>query len=114
MTFVKDTVRGFMMNAVCDLTIGKVINVGYGAGYSIEEIAIRILDLMNMNGKALVSDNDRVRPPKSEVFKLVCDNMLARNIMGWTPKHTLGDGLLRTIEFVSDNIAMFNADMYAK
>ena len=45
-TFVKDTVEGFIKVAESEQAIGEVINVGSGTGLSIGEIAAEILSIM--------------------------------------------------------------------
>ncbi|MEQ9000827.1 MAG: GDP-mannose 4,6-dehydratase [Coleofasciculus sp. B1-GNL1-01] len=111
LTYVKDTVRGFINVAESQQTIGKVTNVGFGKGITIGELAKTILSLMESD-KPIVLDNRRVRPSKSEVFKLICDNTQARERTGWQPHYSLEAGLKEVITFVSNNQTLFKSEQY--
>ncbi len=58
-------------------------------------------------------DDQRVRPEGSEVERLCADNSRARELLGWQPRHTLEDGLTRTIEWVKENLERFPVGIYA-
>jgi NAD dependent epimerase/dehydratase len=111
LTYVKDTVRGFINVAESEQTIGKVTNVGFGKGITIGELAKTILSLMESD-KPIVLDNRRVRPSQSEVFKLICDNTQARERTGWQPQYSLETGLKEVITFVSNNQNLFKSEQY--
>jgi NAD dependent epimerase/dehydratase len=113
LTYVKDTVRGFMKIALSDESIGKVINVGNGKGISIEDLANLIIKLMGVN-KPIVTDSERLRPEKSEVLKLVCDNSKAKTIIGWEPQYSIERGLKETIEYVTNKIDDYKTDIFNK
>jgi NAD dependent epimerase/dehydratase len=98
MTFVSDTVAGFMAAATTSGIEGMTINLGTGKTYSVGWFAKQILRLMEVD-KPIVQDDERLRPPLSEVMKLVSDNTLARETIGWFPIVPLDDGLRQTIEF---------------
>jgi nucleoside-diphosphate-sugar epimerase len=91
--------------------VGEVINVGYGKGISIGELAKTIADLMGRDVK-VVSDAKRVRPENSEVFKLVCANSKAKDLAGWQPSYSLKDGLKETIAFIETHMHLYKADSY--
>lgn len=112
LTYVKDTVRGFINVAESEQTIGKVTNVGFGKGITIGELAKTILSLMESD-KPIVLDSSRMRPSKSEVFKLICDNIQARERTGWQPQYSLEAGLKEVITFVSNNQTLFKSEQYA-
>lgn len=112
LTYVKDTVRGFIKVAQSDRTIGQVTNVGFGKGITIGDLAKTILSLMGSE-KPIVLDSDRVRPSKSEVFKLICDNTKALERADWKPQYSLEAGLKEVIAFVSSNQGLFKSDRYA-
>jgi len=112
LTYVKDTVRGFINVAESEQTIGKVTNVGFGKGITIGELAKTILSLMESD-KPIVLDSSRMRPSKSEVFKLICDNTQARERTGWQPQYSLEAGLKEVITFVSNNQTLFKSEQYA-
>jgi dTDP-glucose 4,6-dehydratase len=111
LTFVADTVLGFLQIAGSNKAIGKTINTGTGVGISIGELAERIIKLVNPKA-TIHCVQDRVRPEKSEVMKLVCDNTLARQIAGWQPRHTLEEGLSITIEWMKDHIMEYKPGVY--
>jgi len=111
MTFVTDTVAGFVAASVTPGIEGETINLGTGSTYSIGHFAERILRLMGVE-KEIVADAARMRPDKSEVLKLVSDNSLAAKAMGWTPQVDLDEGLRQSIEFVRDHIHLYRPTVY--
>ena len=111
LTYVADTVEGFIAAAEIGGLGGTTLNLGTGTTYSVQNFADRILRLMGMQ-KPIVQDEQRVRPAKSEVMKLVSDNRLAAQKMGWTPKTDLDEGLKRTIEFVAANLDLYRSSEY--
>jgi dTDP-glucose 4,6-dehydratase len=113
MTFVSDSVAGFMAAAATAGLEGKTINLGTGETHSVGWFAKRILGLMEVD-KPIVQEGARLRPAMSEVMKLVSDNRRARDCMGWSPKVSLEDGLRRTIEFVGKNPSFYQTDRYVR
>jgi dTDP-glucose 4,6-dehydratase len=113
MTFVSDTVSGFIAAATTPGIEGMTINLGSGKTYSVGWFATRILDLMAVD-KPIVQEEQRLRPALSEVMKLVSDNTRARDIMGWSPKVSLDDGLRRTVEFVQTYRSFYQTDGYGR
>lgn len=111
MTFVGDTVAGFMAAGAAVGVEGRTINLGTGETHSIGYFADRILSLMGLD-KKISQDPRRVRPANSEVLKLVSDNRQAQRLLGWTPQTSLDDGLRQTIAFVEGNLGLFRADAY--
>jgi nucleoside-diphosphate-sugar epimerase len=67
---------------------------------------------MGVSHKPIVQEAARMRPEKSEVLKLVSDNSRAAQLMGWTPRVSLDDGLMQTIEFVRKNIHLYRPTVY--
>lgn len=110
-TYITDTVAGFIKIAESDKSVGQVINIGSGTGYSVGEIANKVLAILNINTPILV-DTDRVRPAKSEVFELVCDNSMARKLIGWEPQTSFENGLKNTLEFISNHIDNYKSETY--
>jgi NAD dependent epimerase/dehydratase len=110
-TYVKDTARGFVLAAQINETVGKVINLGTGSGLSIGEIAKQIMKLLNVS-KEIKSDEKRIRPENSEVLKLICDNSMAKKIMGWSPKFSFEEGLKETISYLSSNLNNYKPEIY--
>jgi NAD dependent epimerase/dehydratase len=113
MTFVSDTVAGFMAAATTPRIEGVTINLGTGKTYSVGWFAKRILDLMAVE-KPIVHEEQRLRPALSEVMTLVSDNSRARDKMDWSPKISLDDGLLRTVEFVRMHRSFYQTDGYVR
>jgi NAD dependent epimerase/dehydratase len=113
MTFVTDTVAGFMAAASTPGIEGTTLNLGTGETHSIGWFAERLLNLMGLD-KPIVQEQQRMRPELSEVMKLVSDNSRARITMDWSPKVTLDDGLLRSIEFVRQHPELFDNDGYVR
>ena len=113
MTFVSDSVAGFMAAASTAGLEGKTINLGTGETHSVGWFAKRILGLMEVE-KPIVQEGERLRPALSEVMKLVSDNRLARDCMAWSPKVSLEDGLRRSIEFVGKNLSFYQTDRYVR
>ena len=111
MLFVKDTARGFLMAGADERSIGEVISVGTGRGATVGEIAEMILKITGVD-KKIVEDSQRIRPEKSEVFKLICDNAKAKELLDWTPQFSLEEGLKETVEFIKNNLSSYEADRY--
>jgi NAD dependent epimerase/dehydratase len=98
-TFVNDTVEGFVKIAESQKTVGEVLNLGTGTEISIGDLVKKIGDILEKEIR-IEQDPVRVRPEESEVERLICDNTKAKKILNWEPKVSLGDGLLRTIEWI--------------
>jgi dTDP-glucose 4,6-dehydratase len=113
MTFVTDTVAGFIAAAVAPGIDGLTINLGTGETHSVGWFAEKLLSLMGVK-KPIVQEQQRMRPELSEVMKLVSDNRLAREKMGWSPRVPLEEGLRRTIDFVAANRHLFVASRYTR
>lgn len=111
MTFVTDTVAGFMAAASTAGVEGATINLGTGQTFSVGWYAEKILALMGVD-KPIKQDPQRMRPEKSEVLKLVSDNRLARETLGWTPKTPLEEGLRKAIDFVSAHSDLYETARY--
>lgn len=111
MTYVSDTVNGFIRGAIAPNLEGETINLGTGHTMSIGDFADLILKIMGVE-KPIVYDQTRSRPEKSEVMKLVSDNRKALERMDWKPVVPLTEGLERTIEFVRHNIDRFDAKKF--
>ena len=111
LTYVEDTAAGFVAIAGCDGAIGRAVNIGRGDDLTIGELVERIAARL---GKpiAVELDEARVRPPKSEVGRLLAGTALAKSLFGWEPKFSLDEGLDRTIAWVRENLAAFRVDQY--
>lgn len=115
--YVKDTVNGFIAVAQSTNSIGEVINIGSNYEISIGDTAKMIAELM---GKEIMieTDDERIRPEKSEVERLWAANEKAKRLLGWSPhyegKEGLRRGLIETIEWFTDpqNLRMYKAGIY--
>jgi len=110
-TFVSDTVAGFMAAAATVGVEGGVFNLGTGIEIRIGDIAEQIAHKV---GKSVNIDVDahRLRPQKSEVFRLISDNRLAREKLGWSPQISLDEGLDRTIDWIRQHMDLFTPGRY--
>ncbi|CAN5130637.1 NAD-dependent 4,6-dehydratase LegB [soil metagenome] len=97
--YVDDTVSGFLAVATCDQAIGEVVNIGSGREISISDLAELLISVTKSEAK-VVTDPERLRPPGSEVQRLLCDNRRAREWVGWAPEVSLEEGLARTSEWI--------------
>ena len=114
LTFVSDTVAGFIAAADADVEInGEAINLGVGKTVSIGDLAELIFDIMG-GGYSINTESERMRPEKSEVMRLLSDNAKAAKLMGWTPKVDLREGLSRTVEWIRENTAEYADSGYVK
>jgi NAD dependent epimerase/dehydratase len=112
LTYVDDTVAGFIAAANAGpRVVGQEVNLGVGKAISIQDLTMRILDVMRMT-KPIVADKNRTRPSNSEVDRLISDNNKARRLMGWSPRVALDDGLAATITFIEKNLAKFRDGSY--
>ncbi len=111
LTYVLDTVAGFLALAQCDAAVGQVVNLGSGASISIGDLAALILRTLKVD-KKIISDPERVRPGKSEVASLVADTRRATELAGWRPRFTLERGIAETIEFIRSHPDRFRPAVY--
>ena len=91
--------------------MGKTVNTGSGRGVTIGELAAIIIRQVNPDA-TIICDEERIRPDKSEVMQLLCDNRLAKELAGWEPQYTLEDGLTRTIEWMREHISSYKTGIY--
>jgi len=111
LTFIEDTVSGFIRVAESGKSIGSVFNVGTGHGVTISELVTVILRIIGVD-KHIVADSKRFRPVKSEVTVLVCNNTKAREILEWRTKYTLERGLQYTIEYIRNNLYRYKPGIF--
>jgi len=108
---VKDTANGFVTVGLHEKTLGDVYNIGSGREISIGELVQKIIDLLGRHVE-IVQDEQRVRPEKSEVERLLCNADKAKALTGWKPQYTLEDGLKETIEWMENNMQYYKPDIY--
>lgn len=109
--YVKDTVNGFVKIAESDKTIGEEINIATMKEISIGELAEEIIRQINPEAE-IICDEQRLRPNKSEVNRLLGDNNKIKRLTDWEPQYTLADGLAETIEWIKDNMDRYKTDIY--
>jgi NAD dependent epimerase/dehydratase len=111
--YVTDTCRGFLALARCDKTIGETVNIGSNFEISVADTLQLIKELMGSDVR-FVTDEQRLRPEKSEVFRLWCDNTRIRELTGFEPEHDIRSGLRKTIDWMTrpDNLAKYKAYLY--
>lgn len=115
--FVKDTVSAFKNIMSCDAAIGTVVNAGSGFEISIGDTVKMIADLMGAD-VSIKTDEQRLRPEKSEVERLLADNSRLKSLTDWSPQYGslegMRQGLMETIEWFSNpaNLAKYKADRY--
>jgi NAD dependent epimerase/dehydratase len=112
LTYVDDTVSGFLAVANSDKTIGEVVNLGNGKGISIGDLAHLLLDVMAMEDMEISREDRRVRPESSEVYELICNNQKAKASCGWEPNVSLKEGLAETIAWVEEHLEAFKPKIY--
>ncbi|MEJ5864136.1 NAD-dependent 4,6-dehydratase LegB [Pseudomonas farsensis] len=111
--YVADTCQGFLALARCDQAIGETVNIGSNFEISVGDTLKLIRKLMNSDVEFLM-DDQRVRPGKSEVFRLWCDNTKINTLTGFQPAYDIEKGLQHTIDWFTrpENLAKYKADIY--
>ncbi len=112
LTYVKDTVAGFVAIASCEAALGRVVNIGRGEDISIGELVETIGRRLGRPIR-VESEDQRIRPAASEVERLLAGTALARDLWGWEPQYSLERGLDETIAWVRENLHRFRVDAYA-
>tara|TARA_B110000008_G_scaffold81897_1_gene83717 strand:+ start:2161 stop:3153 length:993 start_codon:yes stop_codon:yes gene_type:complete len=111
--YVLDTCAGLVALSEVDAAIGQTINIGSNSEISIGETFELIKELMNSEVEFKI-DKNRIRPEKSEVFRLWCDNKKLVKITGFKPKTDLKEGIQKTIEWVTkpENLRKYKSEIY--
>jgi len=111
--FVLDTVNGFIEIWKSNKTIGEEINISSGVEITIGDLLNKLIQIIN--SKAIIlSDEERKRPEKSEVNRLLGSNKKLKELTNWTSNYTLEQGLLKTIEWfkIENNLERYKTDIY--
>ncbi len=113
LNFVIDTCRGFLELAYEPKSIGEVINIGSSSEISVAEVAEIIKEQMGSSIK-IVTDKKRIRPEKSEVMRLCCDNSKIKKLTGFKPHVDIQTGLKETISWFlkPENLSKYKSDIY--
>jgi len=109
--FVKDTANGFIEIAKSDNTIGEEINIATQQEISIGQLAEELINQINPNAK-IICEEQRLRPEKSEVNRLLGANEKIKRLTEWKPQYTFEEGLAETVEFFKNNINKYKTDIY--
>jgi NAD dependent epimerase/dehydratase len=111
--YVEDSCRGFIAIAENDRTIGETINIGSNSEISIKDTLDLINELMGSDVN-FIQDTQRIRPEKSEVFRLWCDNSKIEKLTGFKPQINLPKGLQKTIDWITqpNNLKKYKAQIY--
>jgi nucleoside-diphosphate-sugar epimerase len=111
--YVADTCRGFIKLAKCEQAIGETVNIGSNYEISIKDTLELIKDIMHSDVR-FITDEQRIRPENSEVFRLWCDNTKIRELTGFEPKYSIREGLEKTVEWFAkpENLAKYKPGLY--
>lgn len=111
--YVEDTCRGFIELAKCDQAIGETVNIGSNFEISIKDTLDLIKDIMHSDVR-FITDEQRIRPENSEVFRLWCDNSKIRKLTGFEPRYSIRGGLEKTVEWFTkpENLAKYKPGLY--
>lgn len=109
--YVKDTANGFIAIYESSKTIGEEINIATQKEISIGELAQELVRQINPNAN-IICDEQRLRPEKSEVNRLLGCNEKIKKLTDWTPQFTFEQGLKVTIDFLRENMVKYKADIY--
>lgn len=111
LTYVTDTARGFILASEAEKCHGLTLNLGRGEGIAIGDLAQLILDSCGSSAQIL-TDQQRVRPEKSEVMALICNAELAREQLGWRSQVSMQEGIEHTIQFIRRNLTLYKPHNY--
>ena len=111
LNFVTNTAEGFILAGTVPEAVGKTINLGTGREISVGDLAQLIAKLVGCD-ISIQSDAARVRPENSEVERLLADNTLAKEILGWHPEINLEQGLALTIDWMRHHLDRYRTGVY--
>ena len=111
LTFVEDTVEGFIEIFKSRRLFGEITNIGMNEEISIGDLVSLIGNLMGISVE-IVPEKERVRPERSEVERLWCNNDKILDATAWRPRYDLGQGLTKTIEWLREHLAMYKSGIY--
>jgi NAD dependent epimerase/dehydratase len=111
--FVKDTVEGFVEIAKAESLIGEDCNIATQSEISVRSLAQELISQINPKAK-IITEEERIRPEKSEVYRLYGSNEKISKHTGWKQRYSLKQGLSATIEWFKneENLKQYKADIY--
>lgn len=111
--YVTDTCRGFAALAQCNAAIGETVNIGSNYEISVQDTLEMIKEMMGSDVR-FIQDDQRLRPGKSEVFRLWCDNAKIEKLTGFKPEVDIRQGLKYTIDWFTEpkNLARYKTGIY--
>lgn len=109
--YVKDTAEGFIAIAESDKTVGEEINIASQKEISIGDLANEIIEQINPRAK-IICEEQRLRPEKSEVNRLLGSNEKIKQLTGWEPRYTLARGIEETVEWIRQNMNRYKTEIY--
>ena len=112
MNFVSNTVEGFVQAAVAVGALGHTVNLGSGREITIRDLVLLIGTLLGKTVE-IMTEEQRLRPPASEVDRLLADSTLAQRLLNWTPAVSLEEGLGMTIEWITKHPEYYRSEHYA-
>lgn len=113
LNFVLDTCDGMWRLSQCDQAVGRAVNIGSNYEVTMEAVFSLIAKLMQADVHPAVQ-GERIRPEKSEVFRLWCDNTQIRSLTGFEPRYSLEKGLTETIRWFTqpENLRLYKTNQY--
>lgn len=109
--YVQDTVSGFLAVAFSEHVEGEVINIGSGVEISIGDLVQLISNIISTDVH-VVQEEQRIRPGKSEVERLLCNNKKVKKLTDWETKYSLEGGLKETVEWIKNNLKKYKPEIY--
>lgn len=109
--YVKDTANGFIEISKSDRTIGEEINIATQQEISIGDLANEIIAQVNPKAR-IICEEERLRPEKSEVNRLLGSNAKIKKLTNWAPNYTFKEGIQETIQWIKRNMDAYKTDIY--
>jgi len=111
LTYVDDTVAGFLCAAQSERAVGRTVQLGTGRDVSIGELAEIAIQILSVEAHVR-SEAERMRPAGSEVERLLSDPSLAADLINWRPTVPLEEGIRRTADWLRDHLDQYKVDQY--
>lgn len=109
--YVKDTANGFIAMYESDQTIGQEINIATQQEISIGQLAEELIKQINPKA-TIICEEQRLRPEKSEVNRLLGANAKIKSLTNWQPQYTFEQGIAETIAFLRENLDKYKPEIY--